>query len=329
MSLRRLTPRSTVSVKSAEQFRGMIGWVRRDSLQATPHPTRSHSKKQIRQIARSIERRGFIKPLGVRNNTVYVGNACLEAAAELGMAEVPILRLDHLSEVEIRAYAIDDNKLSDNSAFDTDLLAVEIKALLGETNEGIDLFAGFTPPEIDNIFSDHDTGSDPADQVPESAAKVISRTGDFWRLGKHRLGCGDAKSADDMSTLMAGERAAIVFTDPPWNLPTRFFQERGKIKHANFAEGYVEQSNEEFCSTFLTPVFDHLAKHSIDGSLHYICGDHRHIREFLAAGYAVFDEFNNLIVWSKTVPGLGSPYKSQHELIFLFKKGKGATSGRH
>lgn len=322
MSTRRLKAAKSVSA-APDEFRGVSEWVPVGSLKENPNPTRLHSKKQKQQIAQSIKRRGFIKPLGVRSNIVFSGNACLAAAIELGMTEVPVVRLDHLSETEARAYAIDDNKLSDNSAFEPVLLTAEMNALVQSSNEGWDLFAGFEAAEIDNLFGDHiDPESDPADQLPETNSDTVTQLGDFWQLGQHRLVCGDAKSPDDVSRLMGKERAAVVFSDPPWNLPTRFFQGRGKIKHADFAEGYGEMSDAAFAKDFLTPVFKLLAEYSLDGSFHYICGDYRHIREFLDAGLAAYDEFNNLIVWNKTVPGLGNPYRSQHELVFLFKKGE-------
>ena len=178
------------------------------------------------------------------------------------------------------------------------------------------------PLEIDLLIGNHvDIEQDPDDELPEPSKITVSTRGDLWILGDHVIRCGDAKSQDDYAALMGRELATVVVSDCPYNLPTRSFQGRGKIRHANFVEAFGEMSPDEF-TDFLTAAFGLAAKYSRDGSLHFYFGDWRHAAEYIAAGKAVFSEFKNLIVWNKTSPGQGSLYKSQHELVFLFKNGR-------
>jgi DNA modification methylase len=144
--------------------------------------------------------------------------------------------------------------------------------------------------------------------------------GDLWVLGRHRLLCGDATKADDVATLMGGDRAALVFTDPPYNVAVSSIQGRGHIKHREFVSGSGEMSRDEF-QRFLADSLGLAAKHSAEGSIHYVCMDWRHLGEMLAAGEQVYGELKNLVVWAKTNAGQGSFYRSQHELIFVFKSG--------
>jgi DNA modification methylase len=180
---------------------------------------------------------------------------------------------------------------------------------------------GFEPPEIDGLMGDLvDREEDPADQLPKLSEPAVSQRGDFWLLGRHRLLCGNATDPADVETLMGEERAAMVFTDPPYNRRARSIQGRGRIKHQNFIVGAGEMSEEEF-TTFLSCALGFAANHSLPGSLHYVCIDWRHIGEMLAAGREVYTELKNIVVWNKTNAGQGSFYRSQHEFIFVFRSG--------
>ncbi len=299
----------------------VVEYVSPRSLQLNEKNARTHTGKQIEQIARSLDRRGFTNPLIVKNNIVYIGNGRLAAARKRELKTVPIIRVDHLSDAEVRAFALDDNKISDNSGFDRAILAAELNFVSNST-DGLDLVTGFDPAEVDNLLADFvEPERDPADAVPAPEKVVVSRLGDDWQLGEHRIRCGDAKSKRDMSALMKADRAQLVAGDPPYNLATADFQGRGSIRHGNFIEAYGEKSPAEF-TAFLTDVFKLAAAYSVDGALHYYWSDWRHIGEYLAAGRSAFDEFKNLIVWHKSSPGMGSHYRSQHELVFLFKNGK-------
>ncbi len=285
---------------------------------------RTHSKKQIRQIAASIRQFGFTNPVLIDEaGTILAGHGRVAAAKLLGMSKAPCLRIVHMSEDEKRAYVLADNKLALNAGWDEDLLAAELGALLS-----VDLhfevgITGFSIPEIDGILEavePEDLG-DPKDDVIPGEAPSRVRPGEVWRLGAHRLICGNALDPGVVATLMEGEQARMVFTDPPYNVPIDGHAGGlGKIKHREFAVASGEMSVDEF-KGFLQSAFEGLVEHSVDGSIHYICMDWRHIPEILAAGEAVYDELKNLIVWVKDNGGMGTFYRSRHELIFAFKHG--------
>ena len=295
-----------------------------DKLRPNPRNARTHSKKQLRQIANSIERFGWTYPLLVdESGTILAGHGRYQAALQLGLTEVPVITVSHLSETQKRALVLADNKIAENAGWDRQILATELgelATLLPEIDLSLDI-TGFEPPEIDGLMGDLvDREDDPADEVPETTKLAVSRPGDFWVLGRHRLLCGNATNPDDVKALLAGEPANMVFTDPPYNRPARSIQGRGDIKHEGFVEGSGEMSPEEF-TNFLGSALGQAANVSTPGSIHYVCMDWRHMGEMLAAGRAVFNELKNVVVWNKTNAGQGSFYRSQHELIFVFKSG--------
>lgn len=291
-----------------------------------PHPnnTRTHSKRQIRRIADSIKRFGFTIPILVdENGFILAGHARLAAAQLLGMREVPVLVVSGLSDAEKRAYILADNKLVEMGGYDRAALAIELGELTPLlTAAGLDIaLTGFDPAEIDALMNDHiDPEYDPADDVSQIASDAVSHSGDLWQMGSHRLQCGDARDAKNFRQLLARERAAMVFTDPPYNVHIYSVQGRGKIKHREFAEGSGEMSPEQFIS-FLTQTLSHSASHSAEGSIHFVCMDWRHIAELKAAGEQAYSDLKNIIVWVKTNAGQGTFYRSQHEFIFAFKSG--------
>jgi DNA modification methylase len=295
-----------------------------DKLRPNPRNARTHSKKQLRQIANSIERFGWTYPLLVdESGTILAGHGRFLAAQLLGLNEVPVITVSHLSEAKKRALVLADNKIAENAGWDRQILATELgelATLLPEIDLSLDI-TGFEPPEIDGLMGDLvDREDDPADEVPETTKLAVSRPGDLWVLGRHRLLCGNATNPDDVKALLAGEPANIVFTDPPYNRPARSIQGRGDIKHEGFVEASGEMSPEEFTS-FLGSALGHATNNSAPGSIHFVCMDWRHMGEMLAAGRAVFNELKNVVVWNKTNAGQGSFYRSQHELIFVFKSG--------
>lgn len=290
-----------------------------------PHPgnPRQHSPKQIRQIADSIRRFGFTNPILVDGeNMVLAGHGRLAAAKQLGLRAVPIVRLDHLSPAERRAYVIADNKLGDLSRFDRKLLADEV-ALILEAEPDFDLeVTGFDAGDLELLV---DLGgewppAEPPLPPPDRALPPLARAGDLWQLGRHRLLCGDALAPESYRTLMGRERARIIFVDPPYNQPAADITGKGRIAHGDFVMASGEMTEGEF-SDFLTAACALMAKASMDGALHYVCMDWRHMHELLAAGRAVYDRQLDLCVWAKGQPGMGSPYRQQHELIAVFKRG--------
>ncbi|MFC6487695.1 site-specific DNA-methyltransferase [Nitratireductor sp. GCM10026969] len=300
------------------------------ALKPRTNNPRTHSKKQIEQIAASIKRFGFTNPVLVdQENNVIAGHGRIEGAKLLGMTEVPTVCLAHMSEADIRAYVIADNRLAENAGWDRELLGLEFQ-YLSELDIDLDLtVTGFDLPEIDVLIGELTLGGeadeDPADAVPELAdGPAVTRLGDVWLMGPHRLICGDSTLGETYERLLGREHAQMVFTDAPYNVPIGgHVSGLGKVQHREFAMASGEMSPDEF-TAFLTTVFRHLAAHSIDGAIHFQCMDWRHMTEMLAAGAAAYGELKNLCVWSKTNGGMGSLYRSQHELVFVFKAGTAA-----
>lgn len=304
-----------------------------------PHPknARTHPRKQLDRLAVSIREFGFTSPILVdETGVILAGHARWQAAKEVGLKTVPVIVLDGLSESRKRAYVLADNKIAELAGYDSPALAAELEELSSLlAADDLDLsLTGFEPAEIDSLLSDLvDPETDPADELPEIASAPVSRRGDLWVLGdRHRLLCDDARSAD-YGRLMHGEQATMGFTDPPYNVSIPKTLGRGRVKHRNFAMAAGEMSPTTFIK-FLTDTLCRAAAVSADGALHFVCIDWRHMREMLDAGHAVYSEQKNLAVWSKTNAGQGSLYRSQHELIFVFKVGDGphinnVELGRH
>ena len=285
---------------------------------------RTHSEEQIDQIANSIERFGFTNPVLVdENGGVIAGHGRIAAAKRLGIEYVPTARLSGLSEADRKAYIIADNRLAELAGWDDDLLKTELEGILGLEPE-FDLDAiGFSEADITRILDPLDATSK-EDPVPEidKTRTAVTQPGDVWQLGKHRLICGDATDAATFQSLMRGEKAQMIFTDPPYNVPIDgHVCGLGKVQHEEFAMASGEMTPEEF-TDFLGGSFENLAKYSIDGSIHYVCMDWRHMGEIMQAGGRHYQELKNLIVWNKDNGGMGAFYRSKHELIFAFKNGK-------
>ena len=286
---------------------------------------RTHSKKQIRQIARSIERFGFTNPvLAGDDDEIIAGHGRVEAAKLLGLSEVPVLRLSHLSEAERRAYVIADNRLAEKAGWDREILAIELQGLIDLSFE-VEL-TGFATAEIDLVLDEAASAKGgpraSEDRLP-LAGQPVSRPGDLWALGGHRLLCASALEADSYRQVLGEERAEVVLTDPPYNVPIDgHVCGSGLNRHREFAQASGEMSEAEFTG-FLRTAFEHLARHSTDGALQFVFMDWRHLFEMLTAGRAAYRELKNLVVWNKTNGGMGSLYRSKHELVFVWKAGPG------
>jgi DNA modification methylase len=297
-------------------------------LRFYPNNARTHSKKQIRQIANSIAKFGFCNPILIDDaKQIIAGHGRVEAAKLLGIDAVPTCQLSHLSDADKRAYILADNKLAEKAGWDKELLAIELQGLI-ELDVDIEL-TGFDMAEIDLILEEgreaRGEPSGPEDQVPEpSPLPAVTQTGDLWLLGSHRLLCGDARDKAAYDRLLEGAKAEFVFTDPPYNVEIDgHVCGLGRVRHRDFAMGCGEMSEAEF-TAFLKTVFALLAENSIEGSIHQICMDWRHSWEMLNAGRAIYSELKNLCVWNKTNAGMGSFYRSKHELVFVWKSGTAA-----
>ena len=300
------------------------------SLKPNNQNPRVHTDKQIHQIAQSITAFGFNVPLLVdRNLNVIAGHGRLLASKLLKLDSVPVIRLEHLTDAQRRAFLIADNRLTENASWNDRLLGEQLK-ILSEAEIDFSLeITGFEMAEID-IFIDGlnekpDSEPDSADLLPEESKDTpISKTGDIWVLGKHRVCCGSALSATDFATLMNGRKAASMIADAPYNVPiTGHVTGLGKTRHREFAMASGEMDSTQF-TAFLNGALRNAASHSLSGSLHFVFTDWRHVGELLAAGTDIYGELKNLCVWAKDNAGMGSLYRSQHELVFVFKKGNGA-----
>jgi len=295
------------------------------SLKPYARNARTHSKKQIKQIASSIERFGFVNPVLIGDDgEIIAGHGRVEAAKQLGLRTVPTLALSHLSDTERRAYVLADNKLALNAGWDREILAIELQGLV-DLDFDVEL-TGFSLAEIDFVLddageADPDAPDTAEDAVPDVTGPAVSRLGDVWILGRHKLVCGDARSSDDYARLLGNERVNLVFTDPPYNVAIDGnVCGLGSVKHREFAFASGEMSEMQFIQ-FLEQSLGAMAAVMRDGAIAFVCMDWRHMGELLAAGNSAFTELKNLVVWNKTNGGMGAFYRSKHELIFVFKQG--------
>jgi DNA modification methylase len=305
----------------------IITYLALSALILDPRNPRRHSPRQIKQIAQSIKAFGFAVPVLVDcHNRIVAGHGRFQAAQLLGLIEVPVIRLEHLTDAQAKAFRIADNRLTEMSGWDDRLLTETLKEL-SEIELDFSIEAtGFTMGEIDlrieGLSATIGDDADPADQLPASATQLpICKLGDRWNLGRHALLCGSALSTESFRTLLGNKRAHMIFTDPPYNVRIHGHASgKGRIQHREFEMATGEMDMLEFTS-FLTRSCSLTAKHSFEGSLHLVCMDWRHAGEILEAGRLAYTELKNICVWVKDNAGMGSFYRSQHELVFVFKHG--------
>jgi DNA methylase/ParB-like nuclease family protein len=296
-----------------------------ERLQLNPANLRIHTPRQIAKIADSIREFGFNNPILVdETGLILAGHGRFAAAAQLGLTEVPVVRLSHLSAPAKRLFTLADNRLAELASWDEERLITELQELC-ELSLDIDLeITGFDTVDLDRLLAPQPREKgDPADLVPEAdlESTPISRVGEVWLLGPHKLICGDALDAATYQMLLGRERAQMVFTDPPFNVPIPGHAVgQGCSKHPNFLMASGEMSPREF-TTFLGTALGHFVDWTEDGSIHFVAMDWRHLPEILSAGRLVYAELKNLCVWVKTNAGMGSFYRSQHELFLVFKNG--------
>lgn len=290
------------------------------ALKPDPNNARTHSAKQVDQICASIRAFGFTNPILLTPDLgVVAGHGRLLAARKMGLADVPTIVLEGLSELQVRALRIADNKIALNAGWDSDLLKIELQAIVvGDLNFEVEAM-GFAAGEIDVILSKG--AADPADEtIPAVADTAISQVGDIWILGDHRIGCGDSR---DMAFLQAvvgdGAKVDAAFLDPPYNVK---IQGHANVtsRHREFAMASGEMTASGF-RTFLAETLGACAAVSRDGAVHYVCMDWRHMGDVEAVGEAVYGGLINLCIWNKSNAGMGSLYRSKHELVFVYRVG--------
>jgi DNA modification methylase len=292
-------------------------------LKENPRNARTHSKKQILEISRSIKEFGFNNPVLLdKENTIVAGHGRKEAAKLLGFSTLPTIQLENLTQDQIRAYILADNRLAQNAGWDESILAIELQHLMA-TDIGFDIaITGFAAPEIDLILQADKHNSDHEEIAETPAGPRVTQAGQLWQMGKHRVLCGNSLDKSTFIQLMGKRCADMVFTDPPYNVPIDGnVCGNGSIHHPEFVMASGELSEEQFI-VFLTASLRLLSWFSKPGSVHFICMDWRHLKELSDAGQRVYAELLNLCVWVKNNGGMGSLYRSQHELVFVFKNEK-------
>jgi len=295
-----------------------------DSIAPYAHNAKKHPQKHVRQIANSILRFGFINAILVCDGEILAGHGRYLAAKLVGLKKVPVIFVDNLDDPKATAYRLADNVLTLNTENDEGILKVEIDKLMGLELDFALEDIGLETAEIDILIDgDAPTESDPADDLPliDPELPTITRRGDRWDMDGHRLICGDSRETETFKQLLTGETAHMCLTDPPFNVPVNgHVCGAGKVKHDEFAMASGEMSEEEFIA-FLACIIALMIEFSRDGSLHYVFMDWRHIYELLKAGRDRYSELKNICIWNKTNGGMGSFYRSQHEMIAVFKNG--------
>ena len=299
-----------------------VEYVPIDGLSAYRGHARKHPKRQLKALERGIAAFGFIVPVLVgEDGEVVAGHARVQVAKQLGYTKVPVIRLTHLSPAQIRAFRLADNKLAELSEWDEEKLALELRDLI-EIEFDVDL-TGFEAAEVDLIIDSQfsPVGATSADEVPGVADEPVSCLGDLWMLDEQCVLCGDARDPDTYAAILQGRLAAMVITDSPYNVKVQGnVCGSGSIKHGEFVMASGEMSEKEFRG-FLEAFSRNLLISTAPGSLHYLFMDWRHLRVLQEVCDKLYGPQVNLCVWVKTNGGMGSLYRSRHELVVVYKNG--------
>jgi|TARA_Y100000815_G_scaffold245846_1_gene245002 DNA modification methylase len=314
-------------IVALEQKLGPIEYRSLVSLKRYENNPRKHPEKQLVKLAGSIREFGFAMPMLVDEQDIIIaGEARLEAARRVGITEVPVIVAHQWSPAQVRSYRLADNRLAELGAWDRETLAIELAAIIEFDETPVEIL-GWETAEIDLMLEEDfgaadEPSADPADMQMEPPATPVSRAGDIWLLGEHRLLCGSSLETANWSKLLDGKTAAMAFTDPPYNVPVSgHVCGLGKVSHAEFAMASGEMSKVEF-TAFLSAFIAAMLPHCRDGAVLDLCMDWRHLGELLSAIEGNGLSLLNLCAWNKNNGGMGSLYRSKHELVFITKKGK-------
>ncbi|WP_347265456.1 DNA methyltransferase [Nitrobacter sp.] len=290
-----------------------------NDLTPDPRNARTHPKRQIDQLRASIKEFGFTNPILIDpEGHIIAGHGRLQAARAMGIAEVPTIALSGLSEPQKRALRIADNKIALNAGWDLEILQQELGELASIDVDIDPTLTGFSTGEIDVIIA---SAPDPDDEViPPVLATPRTKLGDIWILGEHRVGCGDSRDAEFLQRVIGDrKRVDAAFLDPPYNVRIGGHAVSAG-SHREFAMASGEMNEAEFRS-FLADTLGAAASVSRDGAVHFVCMDWRHMDSVSAVGATVYGACLNLCVWNKSNAGMGSLYRSKHELVFVYRVG--------
>ncbi|MCX7307058.1 MAG: DNA methyltransferase [Afipia sp.] len=294
-----------------------------DLLRDYDRGLRVHPRHQRQKITKLLKRYGQVWPILVAPDyTIIDGHALRDGLREAGFAQADVLVVADQSPAEINALRLAINRLPSDSRWDHDSLRADFVELL-ELGFDLDL-TGFDAAEIDftlNLDMPSANAADDFAKIPQRQEKAVSQRGDIFQLGRHRIGCGDARDYDFLHLVRMGRPAQVVFIDPPFNVPiSGFVSGKGRHRHRNFVEGAGEMSEQVFFD-LLCGSLDVLRNSCEPSALIFGCMDGRHILELTAAGKLLNLPLLNICVWTKTNAGMGGLYRNQHELIAVFKAG--------
>jgi DNA modification methylase len=289
------------------------------NLKPDPRNARTHPKRQVEQLCASIRSFGFTNPVLVDEAGVLIaGHGRLRAAKELGFATVPVIELLDLTEAQKKALRLADNKIALNAGWDLEILKLEL-AEIATLDVDFDLsLTGFASGEIDVVLK---AANDPDDEaIPAVPVAPRTKAGDIWILGDHRIGCGDGRDVEFLKRIVGtGASIDAAFMDPPYNVRINGHA-NAKGRHREFAMASGEMSDDQF-RTFLAETFGAAEAVSRNGAVHYICMDWRHLDDVSTVGRRIYDDLLNICVWNKSNAGMGSLYRSKHEMVFDYRVG--------
>ena len=321
-NVRKIAAAVGASAPSGSASALQIAYLPPEHLRPSANNARTHSKKQLKQIARSIERFGFVNPVLIADDfEILAGHGRVEAAKLLGLREVPTVRLSNLSAAERRAYVITDNRLAELAGWDRELLASELKGLLELQFDDIEL-TGFSLGEIDHMLDAEKKEEQPEDELPANSLEgpAVSRAGDLWVLESHRLVCGDLHEPTSYQYLLEGKPADLVLTDPLFNIA---IDDSCSDREADVATASGEMSEAQFIAS-LTAVLQHSKENTKDGAILFVFMDWRHLYELITASREVGLAHTDIVVWAKggaAGAAKGSFYRCRHQLVLVFKNG--------
>ncbi|MAZ03392.1 MAG: DNA methylase N-4 [Sneathiella sp.] len=299
-----------------------VTYRRLSELVPDPRNARTHSKKQIEQIRASIDEFGFTNPiLADPEGHLIAGHGRLLAAKAMGLGEVPVITLSGLTEIQKRALRLADNKIALNAGWDVEVLKLELSDLATLDVDMDVTLTGFSTGEIDVILKGQ---ADPDDEViPAVPETPRTKAGDIWILGDHRIGCGDGRDLAFLQKVVGeGIQVDAAFLDPPYNVRISGHANTSD-RHREFAMASGEMSEAEF-RTFLKETLGACAAVYRDGAVHFVCMDWRHMEDVTTVAHDIYGAFLNLCIWNKSNAGMGSLYRSKHELIFVYRVGEAA-----
>lgn len=314
-----------------------VEYVTPSLLKPAPAELRRRTRQHVARVARSMAEFGCLVPIIVdREMQIVAGHTRWEAAKSLELSSVPVIRVEHLTEGQLRLFAIADNKLPEGVEWHVDALRLEFEEIELLAPELELSSSGFAIAEIDTLYGRHRTNelSEDDEPLPDPDVEPVSRLGDIWQLGRHRIGCGDARDTDLITKIVSGRPVRVLLSDPPWNLKIEgVVSGNGRKKHTDFVMAAGEMTKPAF-TAFLFDFLEASKPHLVDGALLYVYMDWRNYDALIAAAVNAGLEQKNMLVWCKDNAGLGSMYRSQHELIGFFKNGTASHTnninlGRH